>query len=317
MHLFLIYWDTFWHPGVSQHKVLYHSFLWIASIIFKNLRCFKKYPYYLYCTLSVFGGEGLAQGNKLAFVFIGSAVYNIVGCYTKCRGNFASAFGAEGVIKDGRTLVPVRGVFESLGFTVNWDSATNKASISDGVHEVSVIKGLNYFKADGKEIYPDVPQQIINGSFYLPLRAIGDAVGANTSWDNENKMAHISYNGKDVYVKIGGINSENTSSAVKQTSSVKYYSKFTQVPDLGAYFGINGVEVSDNQYLYGWDEFMSVYDRLEEYTDLLIKNGFVFMKNDSGASSIEGNASVNLIYYRKDILVMLSVSTYGLVITMG
>ena len=41
------------------------------------------------------------------------------------------------------------------------------------------------------------------------------------------------------------------------------------------------------------------------------------MKNDSGASSIEGNASVNLIYYRKDILVMLSVSTYGLVITMG
>ncbi|MBR6400288.1 MAG: copper amine oxidase N-terminal domain-containing protein [Firmicutes bacterium] len=213
--------------------------------------------------------------------------------------------------------MPVRGVFESLGFTVNWDSATNKASISDGVHEVSVIKGLNYFKADGKEIYPDVPQQIINGSFYLPLRAIGDAVGANTSWDNENKMAHISYNGKDVYVKIGGINSENTSSAVKQTSSVKYYSKFTQVPDLGAYFGINGVEVSDNQYLYGWDEFMSVYDRLEEYTDLLIKNGFVFMKNDSGASSIEGNASVNLIYYRKDILVMLSVSTYGLVITMG
>ena len=129
-----------------------------------------------------------------------------------------NTFGAEGVIKDGRTLVPVRGVFESLGFTVNWDSSTNKASISDGTHEVSVIKGLSYFKADGKEIYPDVPQQIINGSLYLPLRAIGDAVGANTSWDSENKMAHINYNGKNVYIKCA---TENTTQQQTSNSETK------------------------------------------------------------------------------------------------
>ncbi len=122
-----------------------------------------------------------------------------------------TAFAAEGVIKDGRTLVPVRGVFEGLGFSVNWDASTNKASMTDGKHAVSVIKNMNYIRADGKEIYPDVPQQVISGSFYLPLRSIADAIGAETSWNADNKMVHISYNGKDVYIHC--ISSEELISA--------------------------------------------------------------------------------------------------------
>ena len=129
-------------------------------------------------------------------------------CLFMILGNLTSVFGAEGVIKNGRTLVPVRGVFESLGFSVNWDSTANKASISDGSHEVSVIKGLNYFKIDGRQIYPDVPQQIINGRLYLPLWAICNAIGADSSWDKVNKVAHIIYNGKDVYVKCKAVEND-------------------------------------------------------------------------------------------------------------
>ena len=112
----------------------------------------------------------------------------------------ANVYAAEGIIKDGRTFVPVRGVFEELGFSIAWEQSTGKASLSDGIHAVSVIKGMNYIKADGKQIYPDAPQQIINGSLYLPLRAVSDAIGADISWSSETKTAHISYN-KDVYVK--------------------------------------------------------------------------------------------------------------------
>ena len=54
--------------------------------------------------------------------------------------------------------------------------------------------------ADGKEIYPDVPQQIIDGRFYLPLRAISDSVGAEIEYDSIHKSARISYNGKVTYV---------------------------------------------------------------------------------------------------------------------
>lgn len=110
------------------------------------------------------------------------------------------AFCAEGIVRGGRTLVPVRGVFEELGFTVDWDAKTATATVSDPEHTISVIKGKNYFTADGKDIIPDVPQQIIDQSMYLPLRAIGDAVGAKTEWDAENKIAHITYGGIDSYV---------------------------------------------------------------------------------------------------------------------
>ncbi|MBQ6555181.1 MAG: copper amine oxidase N-terminal domain-containing protein [Firmicutes bacterium] len=111
-----------------------------------------------------------------------------------------NATAAQGVIKDGRTLVPVRGVFEELGFTVEWDGAVGKATLTDENHAVSIIKGQNYIKVDGKQIYPDVPQQVIDNGLYLPVKAIADAIGADTSWNSEKKLVHISYNGKDSYI---------------------------------------------------------------------------------------------------------------------
>ena len=141
-----------------------------------------------------------------------------------------SVFAEDGIIKNGRTLVPVRGVFESLGFTVDWDAAANKAVISDGIHDVSLIKDMKWFRADGQDIFPDVPQQLIDGKFYLPLRAIGDAIGAETSWDDFSKTAHISYNGNDVYVKC-----------TVSKADVKYYPG-TKVPDFGACYGISPIK---------------------------------------------------------------------------
>lgn len=138
-----------------------------------------------------------------------------------------SVFGedAKGVIKDGRVLVPVRGVFENLGFTVDWNDAENKATISDDTHAVSLIKGVKWFKADGKEIFPDVPQQIIDGNFYLPLRAIGDAIGAQTSWDSNTQTAQISYNYYHVFIQCVPV--KETSQVTKnQTASAKQSQTF-------------------------------------------------------------------------------------------
>lgn len=133
-----------------------------------------------------------------------------------------SVFGedAKGVIKDGRVLVPVRGVFENLGFTVDWNDAENKATISDDTHAVSLIKGVKWFKADGKEIFPDVPQQIIDGNFYLPLRAIGDAIGAQTSWDSNTQTAQISYNYYHVFIQCVPV--KETSQVTKDGSFLDY-----------------------------------------------------------------------------------------------
>ena len=35
-----------------------------------------------------------------------------------------ASIDAQGVIVDGRTMVPVRGVFEQIGYSVDWDANT-------------------------------------------------------------------------------------------------------------------------------------------------------------------------------------------------
>ncbi len=102
---------------------------------------------------------------------------------------------AQAVIVDSRTLVPVRGVFEELGYTVDWDAETKTATLT-GDKTVVIQSGSTVFTVDGEEVTPEVPQQIIEGRFMLPLRAVGEAIGANVDWDAETKTVIINTNGE-------------------------------------------------------------------------------------------------------------------------
>ena len=108
-----------------------------------------------------------------------------------CIVTATSSFGASGVIRNGSVLVPFRGVFENLGFKVYWNSDTEKAQIFNENYSISIQKNADTFVVNGKTISPDTPQTIIDGTMYLPLRALGDAVSAQTSWNEENKSAVI------------------------------------------------------------------------------------------------------------------------------
>lgn len=117
-----------------------------------------------------------------------------------CIVTATSSFGASGVIRNGSVLVPLRGVFENLGFKVYWNSDTETAQIFNENYSISIQKNADTFVVNGKTISPDTPQTIIDGTMYLPLRALGDAVSAQTSWNEENKSAVIELNGKKVTV---------------------------------------------------------------------------------------------------------------------
>lgn len=99
---------------------------------------------------------------------------------------------SKGVIIDGRTMMPVRGVFEELGFDVSWDNATKTATLTKSIVTVKMTNGDKGFTVNGKEIIPDVPQQIVDGRFMLPLRAVAEAIGARVNWDGATSTASIS-----------------------------------------------------------------------------------------------------------------------------
>jgi len=115
-------------------------------------------------------------------------------------GQISTAFAAvdTGIIKQDRILVsvPFGEVFKNLGFDVSLNN--NVVTIKDSAHTVTLENGKDSFTTDGKTITPDVPQQIINNIFHIPVRAIAESVGAKVSWNAATKTATITYNTKEV-----------------------------------------------------------------------------------------------------------------------
>lgn len=124
----------------------------------------------------------------IAALVMTTSVYAADGVNVSINGE---TLDTQGVIIEGRTMVPVRGVFEKLGYSVNWEPVTKTATFTKGTNTIEMTLGNTYFTFNETNITPDVPQQIIDGKFMLPLRAAGEAIGADVNWDASAKTASI------------------------------------------------------------------------------------------------------------------------------
>ncbi len=95
------------------------------------------------------------------------------------------------LILQGRTLIPLRGVFDRLGYNILWNGETKTVTLYNSDNYITVNIGDSFFIKNGEIYNVDVPAQIIIGSTMLPLRAIGTAAGCDVSWDSESKTAYI------------------------------------------------------------------------------------------------------------------------------
>ena len=85
--------------------------------------------------------------------------------------------GQGPTIIENRTLVPVRGVFEVLGFYPEWDSDARTATLTRHDYVVVLTIGSEVFTTNGVEHTLDVPAMLIGGRTLLPLRAVLTSVG--------------------------------------------------------------------------------------------------------------------------------------------
>ncbi len=93
------------------------------------------------------------------------------------------AFDQPPVIIDGRTLVPMRAIFEALDATVDWEENTQTAiGKKDGI-TVKITIGENILYKNETGIALDVPAKLIGGRTMVPARAISEAFGAYVSWN--------------------------------------------------------------------------------------------------------------------------------------
>lgn len=97
---------------------------------------------------------------------------------------------AQPIVKDGRTLVPFRKLFETLGFTVKWveEGAVRKAiGTKDGLSIELTIDSTNA-NVNGKTVALDVTAQIIDGSTMVPLRFVSESSGFKVAFSSSGNV---------------------------------------------------------------------------------------------------------------------------------
>ena len=100
-------------------------------------------------------------------------------------------FDQPPVIKDDRTLVPLRAIFEALGATVDWDGETQTVTSVRGDKEVKLSIGSNVLYVNSQAVELDVPAQLINDRTMVPVRAVAESFDCFVDWDGEQKTVII------------------------------------------------------------------------------------------------------------------------------
>lgn len=109
-------------------------------------------------------------------------------------------------IVDGRTLVPVRAIFESLGATVEWDQATKTATGKRGNTVVVIQIDNTTAYVNDQPVTLDVPAMIINNRTMVPARFISESMNCEVSWYQKSQTVGVGdqLKGQKIYVTKSG-----------------------------------------------------------------------------------------------------------------
>ncbi|KNY25162.1 stalk domain-containing protein [Pseudobacteroides cellulosolvens] len=94
-------------------------------------------------------------------------------------------------IISGRTMVPLRVIFEGLGASVTWDEKTKTViGKKQGKTIKLTINNKNAY-INGKLIKIDVPPKVISGRTLVPTRFIAESLGTDVYWEAKAKIVSI------------------------------------------------------------------------------------------------------------------------------
>jgi hypothetical protein len=95
---------------------------------------------------------------------------------------------------DGRVLVPVRGVLEQLGADISWQPDTQRVIASNDSVTIRLQLGERRAIVNGRTVWLDVPAQTYADRTMVPLRFLGEALGARVRWDDQERTVYITTN---------------------------------------------------------------------------------------------------------------------------
>lgn len=166
-------------------------------------------------------------------------------------------FDVKPQIINGRTMVPIRAIFEEMGAIVEWDSNTSSVICTKGDTLVKMTVNSTDMHINNQITKMDISPVVINGRTLAPARYVAEALSADVQWSQKNNNVVIC--SKDVYA----------------------YADYPDIPDLGRCYNIpllsetnqDGCNIlsyvysdasNDNHYSYLYDNSALVLGKYAE-----------------------------------------------------
>ncbi len=109
--------------------------------------------------------------------------------------NVKQSYTPSAYMKNGTTLVPMKPIFEALGATVSYDSATKKVTATKDSKKIVIGVGNKtaYVDANGttSTINLSHPAEVYQGTTMVPLRFVSQALGAEVTFDETKLTVYI------------------------------------------------------------------------------------------------------------------------------
>lgn len=127
------------------------------------------------------------------------------------------------VFSQNTTLVPLRGVFESLGAQVEWDSKAKKVTASKNDDTLTLNIGSKLAYKNSNPVQLDAATQIQKGQVLVPLRFVSQSLGAKVNWDQRTRTVTISNQANGSTTDANSLSSKPLAAPVTKVTYDTYY----------------------------------------------------------------------------------------------
>jgi hypothetical protein len=91
-----------------------------------------------------------------------------------------------------RTMIPLRSVFETLGFNVHWTEENQLVEVTNAGKSIKLWIDKNFAEVNGETVVIDQAPTIVNNKTVVPVSFIAKNLGFKVNWDAGGKKVSLS-----------------------------------------------------------------------------------------------------------------------------
>ncbi len=147
----------------------------------------KKIILTVLCALVLCLSALAAEGDVVVSLRLGEEMMTVNGA----AAEIDPGRGTKPLIRNERTLVPIRAVIEAFGGTVGWDGATQSAILHLDGDTVRLVLGSTTAYLNDEPRTLDVAPVAINERTMLPIRFVAESFGLGVAWDGATSTVSV------------------------------------------------------------------------------------------------------------------------------